>query len=698
MNEMATLEIKKIDLSQFGNLFQREPSELTDQELLSMDLILHRSWAFLRAGHKVFSPGRLWNYGDVLNLHIKVREEMNRRAFVHTVKDELDDSTLRRMETAKENQAIEDIEVDEDDLSDEIEKGVRQAFGSYGGKRYLSRRIAAFIPHHKTYVEPFAGGAAVFFGKEPSLEEALNDKDPEIAFMYRFLKNHTHEDRKALANREWLIRKKTFRRVRKMTPKSDIDRFYKNFYLTRSSHHSSRVGSINPLRIGQRIDVATIDAVKTRLKKVAIHNKDYKDILKEYDGPDTFFYLDPPYPETHNVFDWGFKEDEFLQTLKGLKGKWILSYPAKRMDLLKGYHIIRIKRKKQLTDTWANKQFAMEVLASKVPLKPGHVYIEKDWEVETEIHPVSGPLILPHLEDIDPIEIVAQSPELFSAAELDGSGGDLDKMRGAFKSPGGKYKIAAKLVRLIPEHKTFVEGFCGGAQVFFHKARSEEEILNDLNSDFMFAYRFIKGMDEKDLAWLKDQRWTIGRAYARKLFDSVPKTPREKFYRVMYLNKSLYWGVPHHWSMPRRGEKGEGYKIQIVDRLPEIQERLQGVKLRCSDWKDVVKDFDGVNTFFYLDPPYPRHWPNEKGSVGADTFNEEEFLAGLKKIRGKFLVSYELEKQPIFKGFKRYRIKTHWSGARMLGVRPKFELLVSNYDLKPNELYVEKSNLIEDRL
>lgn len=689
MNETSKLEVRKLDLGQFGNLFRKEPAELTDQELLSMDLILHRAWEFLRSGHKVFTREGLWNFKDLLDLHIKVREEMGRRAFVHTIKDELDEQTIRSRESEKEI-VVNEIEVDDDELPLEVEKGVRQAFGSYGGKRYLSRRIASYIPHHETYVEPFAGGAAVFFGKEISVHEALNDKDPEIAFMYRFLKNHSAEDRKALGNKVWLIRKKTFRRIRKMTPKSDIDRFYKNFYLTRASHHSSRVGSINPLRVGQTIDLATIDAVKERLKKVAIHNKDYKDILKEYDGPDTFFYLDPPYPETHNVFDWGFKEEEFLQAIKRLKGKWILSYPAARMDLLKGYNLVRIKRKKQLTDTWANKQFAMEVLASNFPLKPVHIYVEKDGEIETEARPVSGPLILPHIDEFEPSENKVQERELFPVTELDGPFGDLDKMRGAFKSPGGKYKIAAKLVRYIPEHKTFVEGFCGGAQVFFHKARSEEEILNDLNRDFMFAYRFIKAMDEKDLTWLKEQRWTIGRAYARKLFESIPKMPRERFYRIMYLNKSLYWGVPSHWSMPRRGEKGEGYKIQIVDRLPEIQERLKGVKLRCSDWKDAIKDFDGVNTFFYLDPPYPRHWPNEKGSVGADTFNEDEFLSGLKKIRGKFLVSYELEKHSIFKGFNRYRIRTHWSGARMLGVRPKFELLVSNYDLKPSERYIEK--------
>ena len=63
----------------------------------------------------------------------------------------------------------------------------------------------------------------------------------------------------------------------------------------------------------------------------------------------------------------------------------------------------------------------------------------------------------------------------------------------------------------------------------------------------------------------------------------------------------------------------------------------------------------------------------------------------LKSIKGKFLLSYELEKLNIFKGFKTYRVKTLWTGMHQLGARTKYELLVSNFPLKPNDLYMEKS-------
>lgn len=55
----------------------------------------------------------------------------------------------------------------------------------YGGKQRLTKAILAMIPPHKIYIEPFFGGGAVFFAKEPSYLEVINDINDNIITFYR---------------------------------------------------------------------------------------------------------------------------------------------------------------------------------------------------------------------------------------------------------------------------------------------------------------------------------------------------------------------------------------------------------------------------------------------------------------------------------------------------------------------------------
>src|SRR6202021_163737 len=76
-----------------------------------------------------------------------------------------------------------------------------------GGKNRLANGIIAIFPKHTTYVEAFAGGAQVFFRKEPSKVEVLNDLDGEIVNFYRVCQQHYEEllryFRFAVVSRQW---------------------------------------------------------------------------------------------------------------------------------------------------------------------------------------------------------------------------------------------------------------------------------------------------------------------------------------------------------------------------------------------------------------------------------------------------------------------------------------------------------------
>lgn len=93
-----------------------------------------------------------------------------------------------------------------------------------------------------------------------------------------------------------------------------------------------------------------------RLKHVQIESKDAVALIKRHDHEDAFFYLDPPYVDSNQGHYGGYMQehfDELLETLKGIKGKFLLSsYPNSRL--------------KELTDSegWNSKGNQMHLSAS----------------------------------------------------------------------------------------------------------------------------------------------------------------------------------------------------------------------------------------------------------------------------------------------------------------------------------------------
>lgn len=72
-----------------------------------------------------------------------------------------------------------------------------------------------------------------------------------------------------------------------------------------------------------------ISQLQERMVNVVVENQDFETLIKHYDRTDAFFYLDPPYFSTEDMYEVGFGWDDhvrLLDTLKNIKGKFLLSY------------------------------------------------------------------------------------------------------------------------------------------------------------------------------------------------------------------------------------------------------------------------------------------------------------------------------------------------------------------------------------
>jgi DNA adenine methylase len=202
-----------------------------------------------------------------------------------------------------------------------------------GGKNRLAKKIISLFPEHATYVEPFAGGAQVFFHKNPSKVEVLNDLDGEIVNFFRVCQWHHEELIRYL--RFCLVSRKWHELLKNTDPKSltDVQRAGRFFYLQKNCFgglvvkQNYHYGVTHRPNYNPQLVPELIEKTHRRLMGVQIESQAYELILKRYDRPTTLFYLDPPYwgrkLYNHNFSDEDFRELE--KRLHSIKGKFILS-------------------------------------------------------------------------------------------------------------------------------------------------------------------------------------------------------------------------------------------------------------------------------------------------------------------------------------------------------------------------------------
>jgi site-specific DNA-adenine methylase/2'-5' RNA ligase len=269
----------------------------------------------------------------VVNEHARVVDELFRRGVKHPAPPDngLDDFS----EDFEEHEGSQP-DWTSPDMRIETEKRVDPnpgVFASPGGKARFSEKLVGMLPVHSTYVEPFAGGAAVLFKKEPADVEVINDLDESIAQAYKDIKAITNAELDKIKGKDWVGKRDTFRRLHKTQPSNRVDRLYRFLYISFFSYGSTRGKGYNPVRDGRNAAetiAGRIERGRKRLKGVRILCGDYADAIKPYDGKKTVFFLDPPYAGyCADLGEGKFDEEKFVDVLRNLKGKFVLTYGAR---------------------------------------------------------------------------------------------------------------------------------------------------------------------------------------------------------------------------------------------------------------------------------------------------------------------------------------------------------------------------------
>lgn len=200
-----------------------------------------------------------------------------------------------------------------------------------GGKSKLRKRIIEKIPEdHLCYVELFFGAGWVYFGKEPSKVEVINDIDKELINLFRMIKYHAPEIERMLEYE--FSGRDIFEEYKNATIESltEIHRAVRFLYLVSQSFagKGNHYGYGTSTRPSPQIFYKNVLAeLKDRLRNTYVENLSFEKIIDKYDRLHTFFFADPPYFETTGYGnEFGEKEHILLRDkLKNIQGKFLLT-------------------------------------------------------------------------------------------------------------------------------------------------------------------------------------------------------------------------------------------------------------------------------------------------------------------------------------------------------------------------------------
>ena len=205
----------------------------------------------------------------------------------------------------------------------------------------MAHNIVPLIPKHMVYVEPFAGSCAVLFKKPyPAVTniehygEVINDTNKDLINFFTVLRDNGEALCEKLALT--LYSEEEYRRSKVMEG-DDLERARRYYVRVMTAFgnvpHAGWKRSLKYRNFAMTYynKVNALPEYIDRMRHVAIACDDALKVMDQFDSPQTLFYLDPPYINTHQRDYKGYTREHYEQLLdkmQQMQGACLLSnYP-----------------------------------------------------------------------------------------------------------------------------------------------------------------------------------------------------------------------------------------------------------------------------------------------------------------------------------------------------------------------------------
>jgi DNA adenine methylase len=175
----------------------------------------------------------------------------------------------------------------------------------YPGSKYrLAPWICGQLPSHVSYLEPYFGAGAVFFRKQPSHVETLNDIDGQVINFFRVVRERSEELASLIELTPWARQEYYDAYTPAGEDLEDARRFAVRMWMARGARTSDRSGwrhdiagrpHTNCTKVWRGIPDRIREAAD-RLKDAQIECQPAIDLIRRFACSDVLIYADPPYP------------------------------------------------------------------------------------------------------------------------------------------------------------------------------------------------------------------------------------------------------------------------------------------------------------------------------------------------------------------------------------------------------------------
>jgi DNA adenine methylase len=208
------------------------------------------------------------------------------------------------------------------------------------------------------------------------------------------------------------------------------------------------------------------------------------------------------------------------------------------------------------------------------------------------------------------------------------------KVAPILKYPGAKWRLAPWIVSHFPEHRGYVEPFCGSAAVFFTKKPARNEVLNDSFGAIVNLFRVLRDTPDElirliDLTPWAREEYELSEQHANT-GDSIEDARR--FLVRCWQAHGTRFARPSGWRNvgPSNEAKTTTLWRQLPTRLAAVVDRLKDAEIECRPAVEVIGRYNTPNCLIYADPPYVMATRNE--AYYAHEMTDADHLALLEVL------------------------------------------------------------------